>query len=204
MRVEWDIAERERHVVGDAPRIEPLAQSALSEADIDCINEVRAGAGAPKLVGDAPEFMRTMIRHPALFQTQMDMGTALYNGLLPPLERELAILRVGWLCGAPFEWGQHVGIAQRLGMTSDVIERARIGSSAGGWTEHEHAILTGVEELLAHKVLSNETWDTLARTWDEPQLIEFPVLVGQYVATAFLQNTLRVRLEGCAAGLSAA
>jgi len=202
MPIGWDIVERERHVVGEAPRIAPLEQHALSASDIDVINEVRAGAGAGPVIDKAPEYMRMMIRHPRLFRTHMDMGTVLYQGALPAVERELAILRVAWLCGAPYEWGQHVGIARRLGMSAETIERTRQGSAAEGWSAQERAILAGVEELLEHKVLSDETWDVLAQSWDEEQLIEFPMMVGQYVATAYVQNTLRVRLEGCEEGLS--
>ena len=39
------------------------------------------------------------------------------------------------------------------------------------------------------------TWEVLARTWNERQLMEFPVLVGQYFLTALQQNSLRVRLD---------
>lgn len=202
MPIEWDIIERERHVVGEAPRIEPLAFEALSQTDIDAINAVRAGAGAPPVVDTAPEYMRTMIRHPALFRSQMDLGTVLYNGVIPAVERELAILRVAWLCGAPYEWGQHVGIAYRLGISREAVERARQGSDAEGWSEHERAILAGVEELIEDKAVSDATWAILAKSWSEAQLIEFPMLVGQYVATAYVQNTLRSRLEGCEEGLS--
>jgi alkylhydroperoxidase family enzyme len=199
---EWDITARERHVVGDAPRIAPLPQDALSEADVALINAVRAGAGAGPVVDTAPEYMRMMVRHPRLFRSQMDMGAVLYNGALPPVERELAILRLAWLCGAPYEWGQHVGIAHRLGIAPEVVERARQGSSASGWSDHERAILAGVEELLEDKALSDATWDVLAQSWNEQQLLEFPMMVGQYVATAYLQNTLRIRLEGCEEGLA--
>ena len=203
MTTDWetDVTAREQHVVGDRPRIEPVAQEALDPASEALINEIRAAAGAgPAKV--APEYMRTMIRHPRLFRSQMEMGTVLFQGEIPARERELAILRIGWLCGAPYEWGQHVAIAYRVGMSADEIERARQGSGAPGWTAHEKAILTGVEELLADKVLSNATWDTLAESWNEAQLIEFPMMVGQYVATAYVQNTLRIRLEDGNTGLA--
>ncbi|MET1757051.1 carboxymuconolactone decarboxylase family protein [Novosphingobium sp. RD2P27] len=201
MQVDWDIAERQRHVIGEAPRIEPVAQDALDPASIDLINEIRAAAGAgPATI--VPEYMRTMIRHPRVFRCQMELGTVLFQGAIPARERELAILRVGWLCGAPYEWGQHVSIAKRVGISAEEVERARQGSQAPGWSEHERAILAGVEELLESKVLSDATWDTLAGSWDEQQLIEFPMMVGQYVATAFVQNTLRIRMEDGNEGLS--
>lgn len=201
MTIEWDVASREAAVVGAAPRVEPLEAAAIGPAEKAMIDEIRIAAGTEP-TDNPPEYMRTMIRHPRLFRCQMDMGTALYQGDIPAAERELAILRVGWLCGAPYEWAQHVGIAYRLGMTADVVERARRGSQADGWSAHEAAILAGVEELLADKAISDATWAVLARSWNEAQLIEYVMLVGQYVATAIVQNGLRIRLEGCEQGLA--
>jgi 4-carboxymuconolactone decarboxylase len=51
-------------------------------------------------------------------------------------------------------------------------------------------------------MISDETWTVLARTWTERQLIEFPALVGQYVATAYSQNALRIRLGVGKGGLT--
>lgn len=197
----FDIAAREAHVVGEKPRIDPVAQEDIDEAARQLVHEVRAGAGAPP-IDEVPEYMRTVIKHPEIFRCQMQTGTVLFNGRIPARERELAVLRIAWLCRAPYEWGQHVQIAYRVGLDRSAVERARIGSAAPGWTAHEAAIQRGVEELLEDKALSDETWDTLARTWDEAQLIEFPMIVGEYVATALVQNTLRIRLADDNPGLS--
>ena len=189
----FDIAARMAQTVGEGPRVEPLDDSAMSAEARAIVDEVRAGAGAgPATI--VPEYMRTMAHHPALFQRQMEMGATLYNGLIPPRERELAILRVGWLAGAPYEWGEHVRISQRVGVTPDEIERATNGSDAPGWSEHEAAILRGVEELLADFAISERTWATLAKTWNTAQMLEFPSMVGQYVVTAYIQNSVRSRL----------
>lgn len=197
----FDIAAREGHVVGAGPRIEPVPNDGIDAASRRLVDEVRAGAGAPP-IEIVPEYMRTMLKHPEIFRCQMEMGTVLFNGRIPVPERELAILRIGWLCRAPYEWGQHVNIAYRMGMDAQTIARTRIGSAAPGWTAHEAAILRGVEELLEDKALSDATWDALAQTWDEAQMIEFPMMVGQYVATAYVQNTLRIRLEHGNPGLA--
>lgn len=200
-QVDFDIAAREAQVVGDGPRIEPLDDEEIEGEARALVDRIRASAGAGRATV-VPEYMRTVIKNPELFRCQMAMGTALYNGRIPPREREIAILRIGWLCRAPYEFGQHVNIAKRCGLDSNDVERAVEGSSAAGWSEHEAAILRGVEELLENKVLSNETWNVLAKQWDEAQLIEFPMMVGQYVATAFVQNSLRIRLEPDNPGLS--
>lgn len=197
----YDVAARMAQVVGDGPRVQPLDDSEMGAEAREIVDRVRAGAGAgPAAV--VPEYMRTMARHPKLFQAQMEIGAMLYNGLIPPRERELAILRLSWLAGAPYEWGEHVKISQRVGVSKEEIERATNGSDAPGWNEHEAAILRGVEELLADFTLSDKTWNTLAKTWDDAQMLEFPSMVGQYVVTAYVQNSARSRLGEGNTGLS--
>jgi alkylhydroperoxidase family enzyme len=122
------------------------------------------------------------------------MGTAIFKGRIPARDRELAILRIGWLTQSPYEWGEHVRIAQRNGVTPDEVARVTQGSTASGWSAHDGGVLRGVEELLADYALSDATWEILALTWDEAQLIEFPLMVGHYIATGMIQNSLRIRL----------
>lgn len=195
------IAERMAQVVGEGPRIAALDDSEMASETREIVNRIRISAGAG-LASEVPDFMRTMIKHPELFRAQMEMGTVLFKGQIPPRERELAVLRIGWLAGAPYEWGEHVKISQRYGVSRVEIARVQQGSCAPGWSEHEAAILRGVEELLEDFAVSDATWETLAKTWDEAQLLEYPAMVGQYVVTAFVQNSLRSRLAPENPGLS--
>ena len=199
--ITFDIAAREAHVVGEGPRIAAVPNEEIDEESWELVNRVRAATGAGP-IDVMPEYMRTAVKHPAIFRCQMEMGTAIFRGKIPPRERELAVLRCGWLCRAPFEWGEHVDIGKRYGLTDEEVERVTQGSSAPGWSEHEAAILRGVEELIADQALTDATWNVLAKSWDEQQLFEFPMMVGQYVATAFVQNSLRIRLADDNPGLS--
>jgi alkylhydroperoxidase family enzyme len=195
------IAAREAEINGKPQRIEPLGPVALSDEVRGMVTRIRASIGlspSPNI----PEYVMTMIKHPEIFRCQMEMGTAIFKGALSPRERELAVLRVGWLMRAPYEWGEHVDIAKRYGVTADEIERVTQGSAVPGWSEHDAAILRGVEELLSEQAISDETWAVLAMSWNERQLIEFPMMVGQYVATALLQNALRMRLAADNPGLA--
>lgn len=199
--IEVDIAARQAQVVGDGPRIAPIAQDEMSGPTRDLCVDVRAAIG---LTDHAriPEYMRTMVKHPGIFRCHMEMGTAIFKGAIPARERELAVLRVGWMCRAPYEWGEHVDISKRYGVTDAEVERVTQGSRAPGWSAHDAAILRGVEELIDDQAISDATWATLAQSWNEQQLIEFPMMVGQYVATAFVQNSLRMALAGDNPGLS--
>ena len=197
----FDLDSRHAQVVGAGPRIAALADEEMDPQARALVQRTRAAVGARPLAV-VPEYTRLLAKHPEIFRCNLELGTALFRGQLQPRERELTILRVAWLCRAPYEWGEHVAIAKRWGVLEDEIERVTRGSSDPGWTDHQAAILRGAEELIADHSLSDETYVNLARSWSESQLIEYLVVVGQYVATAFLQNSLRVRLTEGNQGLS--
>jgi alkylhydroperoxidase family enzyme len=200
-RLDFDIAAREAQVIGTRQRIAPLAPGDIKDEAKALCAQIRKSFGNadPDVI---PEIIATMLRHPGLYRCQMEMSIELAaRGAIPPRERELAVLRVGWLCRAPYEWGEHVDIAKRYGVTREEIERVTEGSSASGWRDHDRAILRAVEELLGDQSISDETWDVLARGWSEAQLMELPILVGAYYMTALQQNTLKVRLKENSAGL---
>lgn len=195
------IAAREAEITGRPQRIEPLHADEMSGEARELVTRIRASTGGPG-GGDIPEYFLTMVKHPGIFRCQLEMGTVIFKGALPPRERELAVLRIGWLMRAPYEWGEHVDIGKRYGITPEEIERVIVGSAAPGWGEHDAAILRAVEELLGDQTISDSTWAILVKSWDEQQLIEFPMMVGQYVATAYVQNALRMRLGPANPGLT--
>ena len=189
----FDYAARERQVASGDQRIAPLPpEQFTAEA-----KEIAARLGAffgSREQGVAKTFA-TMFKHPGLYRNQLQLGLDLnQNGTLPPREREMVILRTAWLVRSPFEWGEHVRYGKQLGLTSEEIERIAQGSSAPGWNEHDRAVLRGVEELLGDFAVSDGTWETLAKSWNEPQLIELPGLVGAYTLTAMLYSSLRFGL----------
>lgn len=206
-RSEGEARRREEAILGAGPRIPPLRPEELDPASVelvlDMIGAVIDGEEAATFE-NVPEIIPTMLRHPQLFRRSSDLSIELLgSGRLDPRERELVILRIAWLCGAPYEWSEHVEIAKRLGVSSDEIDRITVGSRAKGWSRHESALLCAVEELREDAMISDATWATLAARLDEAQLIELPLLVGQYQATAYFQNALRLRLRPGSRGLEA-
>jgi alkylhydroperoxidase family enzyme len=166
-----------------------------------------AAASSPEMMADLnrlPEIILTMLRHAELFAVHTDLGLQLLaRGALTFRDREFAILRIAWLCQAPYEWGEHVKVGRRFGLTGDDLARVIDGPNASGLDEHERAILRAVDELYGDAMISDATWDTLAKRLDERQLIELPVIVGQYQAGAYYQNSLRLRLHTGNPGLKA-
>lgn len=200
VRTHAEAAARQDEILGPPQRIAPLPSGDFSDEATALALGVRDALGYTEDI--IPEYFATMFRHPGLYRLQMETGAFLLgSGAIPPRERELAVLRVGWLCGAPYEWSAHVDIGRKVGLSAAELERVIAGSAAEGWSDHERAILRGVEELVGDHMISDATWAALARGWDERQLIEFPALVGNYIAVALIQNSLRIRLNEGSLGL---
>jgi 4-carboxymuconolactone decarboxylase len=195
---------RDVRINGNPPRIPPLKPEEFTDEVREMTADLQRAAGVP-VNGYVPDFIATMLRYPELHTAHTDLALLLMaKGALSVRDRELAVCRVGWLCQAPFEWDSHVAMGKRqAGMTDEEIEWVIVGSSAPGWTEHERAVIRSVEELMEDSMISDETWAVLARTLDYKQLLELPILVGQYMGVAFVQNSIRVNLMPGAVGLSA-
>lgn len=201
------IARRHDEVLGQPPRVAPLDREAVAQEVQTATARLRGG-----VVGDPtsppldaiPEIMFTMQRYPKLWDRIIDLTLQIQGpeAVLPMRDRKLAILRTGWLAQAPYEFGEHVNQARRLGFTEEEIRRATIGSQAPGWSEHERAVLRAAEECVSGAMVSDETWATLAATLDDHQLVELLILIGQFFATAIFQNSLRLRLERNNPGLT--
>ncbi|MEY2926354.1 MAG: hypothetical protein RL367_831, partial [Pseudomonadota bacterium] len=144
-------------------------------------------------------------RYPDLWGKIMALSLQMQSdtGVLPPRDRQLAILRTGWLLQAPYEWGEHVRQSKRFGLTSPEIERVMVGSAAPEWNAHERALMKAAEELRSDVMVSDATWDQLSLRLNDGQLFELLALIGQFTSIAYIQNSLRLRLEPGNAGLSA-
>ncbi|HKQ17895.1 MAG TPA: carboxymuconolactone decarboxylase family protein, partial [Solirubrobacterales bacterium] len=176
-----------------APRIPPFAEDEGDPEVIEMLNALPAGADGA--VGEYNIF-RTLARHPDLFRSWLGFGGyLLVGGTLPPRDRELMILRTAVRCRSSYEWGQHVRISLRMGIERETIDRVLDGPGAAGWADHESTLMRAVDELHDDARISDSTWDALADHYDERQLIEVAMLIGQYHMVAFALNSLGVELD---------
>jgi 4-carboxymuconolactone decarboxylase len=169
----------------DEPRLEPLP-----DAEIDPEIRTRLGSG-PIL-----NIFRTLARHPKLMKRWLVFGNhVLGHSTLAPRERELVILRTGWLCRSGYEWGQHVRIARDAGLSDDEIERIALGAEAPGWSELDRALLRATDELRQDAFISDASWQALARHLGEQQLMDLVFTVGQYQLVSMALNSFGVQPE---------
>jgi alkylhydroperoxidase family enzyme len=174
------------------PRIAPISPDEHDDEVDELLGTARVpGADRPQ----AANIFLTLVRNRGLFRRWMPFGGKLLNGKLPARERELAILRVGWLCQAEYEWGQHVIIGKRCGLSDDEIERIKQGADAPGWSPLDAAILRASDELHTDSCISDKTWHELAATYNDAQMIELVMVIGHYHLVSFALNSLGVQLE---------
>jgi alkylhydroperoxidase family enzyme len=179
--------------MSDPPRIPPLADDEGDPEIVEMLNALPPGADGP--VGEYNIF-RTLARHPDLFRSWLPFGGyLLVGGKLPARDRELMILRTAVRCRSSYEWGQHVRISERMGIEREAIDRVPAGPEAEGWSGNESMLMRAVDELHDDSRISDQTWEALGSEYDEVQLIELTMLIGQYHMVAFGLNSLGVELD---------
>ncbi|MBM3492512.1 MAG: carboxymuconolactone decarboxylase family protein [Alphaproteobacteria bacterium] len=139
---------------------------------------------------------RTLARHPKLLKRWMPFANhILFKNTVSFREREILILRIGWLCQAEYEWAQHVLFARRAGLSDAEIERIKQGAQAPGWNERERLLLTATDELRRDACIGQATWQALKQHYSAEQLMDIVFTVGQYNMVSMALNTLGVELD---------
>ena len=109
-------------------------------------------------------------------------------------------MRIGWLCEAEYEWGQHVVIGKVAGLTDVDVRRIAEGPGADGLAEHDRLLLTAVDELHDDACLSDDTWASLSKTYSTKQMMDLVFTVGQYNLVSMALNSFGVQLDPGLAG----
>jgi alkylhydroperoxidase family enzyme len=173
-----------------APRVPPLPKEGRDPKTAELLD------GLSGFNGTELNIFATLAHHPRLLKRWSAFGgVLLYGGALPARERELLILRTGYLCRAPYEWGQHVAIGRAAGLRDEEIARIAAGPDASGWSDADALLLRATDELHADSRIDDATWMALAEQWDDQQLIELCMVVGQYHLVAMTLNSLGVEPE---------
>ena len=172
------------------PRIKPLIESEWTAEQQGILNRYKMPDGR------FPNLLTTLANHPKFFEKYM--GIAPYfasESTLPPREREILILRMGWICRAEFEFGWHTLYGKSAGLTDDEIKRITEGPKAAGWDPFDATLLLAVDELYYDAFITDATWNALAKRYNQQQLMDVVVTVGQYNLVSMLLNSFGVKLD---------
>jgi 4-carboxymuconolactone decarboxylase len=116
------------------------------------------------------------------------------RGLLPARERELVILRTAWNCRSRYEWGQHVEIGLRVGLTDAQIVQLAMTPATFADTRGR-LLLAACDELFRDQAISPSTWQALTAHYNAKRMVEIAILAGHYQMLAGLLNSAGLALE---------
>ena len=109
------------------------------------------------------------------------MLTAVRNQTGIPADlRELVILRVAVLNGAPFEFEAHVPHAQRAGLSSEKIDATRLLQVSEVFGPLERLVLTLTDRMTRDIVVQDALMEELKRHFDAKGLVELAATVAAY------------------------
>ena len=173
----------------DKPRIPALE---AEQWDDDAKDLMKPFAGRGRVLN----IFKTLANHPDLARRWMVFANhILGKSKLAIRERELIILRIGYLCQAGYEWGQHVLIARDAGMTDEEIRTARTGPQTPGLSDLDRLLLTATDELHADAHVSDATWQGLSQHLNTQQLMDMVFTVGQYNLVSMALNSFGVQAD---------
>jgi alkylhydroperoxidase family enzyme len=157
-----------------------------------------------------PEVKQTLAQLPTLlnvfkmmahaetsFRPLVHLGSSiLARQQLPPVLRELAILRVMKLSGCLYEWLQHVSIAMLMGATRMQVDAIEMGEiHAPCFDETEQLVLELATELVHQARCSDALFTRLRHRFSSREIVELVLSIGYYMMIARLVETTAVDIE---------
>ncbi len=126
----------------------------------------------------------------------------LAKSTLPARDRELLILRTGWNCRAPYEWGQHVAIGRATGITDDEV--ARIADRPRRRRDGTRSTPPPPRRRRAARrpgALRRDVRRARRSATTSQQLLDLVFTVGQYHLVSMVLNSLRVERDDGVTGV---
>jgi alkylhydroperoxidase family enzyme len=139
-----------------------------------------------RLVANAPNLLRRFV----------DLANELRHGTqLDPKLRELALLTVGRLTGAEYEFVHHWNMALRLGVRRAQLEQLADFESSAEFNQEERAVMRYASETTSNVRVSDATFQELGRYFDNRRVMELVMNVAIYNAVARIIVPCGVELE---------
>ncbi len=139
---------------------------------------------------------RVMAHCPQVGYYFLRLGNSiLLQGTVPPNLRELAILRVGHIHRAKYEWTHHVPIALRVGVREEQIDALPDWKNSGTFNDRERAVLQYTDEVTQNIRVQGDTFAALRHFLDEEGVVELTTTIGYYGMVCRVLEALQVELE---------
>jgi alkylhydroperoxidase family enzyme len=172
-------------------RLPYLTREELPEGDRDIWDKfVQARGSEPghvhRIVANAPNLLRRFL----------GLADELRNGTeLDPKLRELALMTVGRIAKADYEFLHHWNISLRVGVKREQLEQLAEFEHAPVFNDQERAVMRYAGEVTTNVNVSEATFNSLRGFLDNRRLLELTMNVAFYNAVVRILVPLGVELE---------
>ena len=166
-----------------------MARIAIPEVlDEDLPDEVRDNADALVNV------FRMMLRSPRIATLVVELGSAQFgSGVLPGVDRELAILTCGACFGSAYEASQHEQISGAVGVSAAQRAAIAVGQyDSPDLSPAQRALVAFVAAIAEAPTVPDDVFDAVQLHYSDQQVVEAVILTGYYFLIARVTTVLEV------------
>ncbi|MBI9074712.1 MAG: carboxymuconolactone decarboxylase family protein [Desulfatibacillum sp.] len=139
---------------------------------------------------------KALAHTPKMGRDFLRLGTAILSkGDLSPTLRELAILRIGHVNKAHYEWTQHVRIGKHLGLSEEKIQAVKDWKNSSILNDEEKAVLAYTDDVNANIRASDQIFQKIVDLFGHRIAVELTVTIGYYGAVSRILESLDIQLE---------
>ena len=174
-------------------RLPPLVESELNPAQRALLDALRSGPrGVP--FRSADRSAATCMRPRSATSIQQLAAFCRFKTRLPKRLSEFAILVIGRLWKAQYEFHVHAGEAERAGVKPETIRDLKAGRAPNKAPRDERALYDFVVELHGKRRVSNRNYARVQKLLGDGGIVELLAILGSYTLTCMVLNTFRVPL----------
>ena len=172
-------------------RVPYLNRDDLPEADREIFDRLIEERGQP--VGN---IFRTLAHTPNLLRRFLALGGELRNGTaLDPKLRELALMTVGRLTEAEYEFTHHWNIARRIGVSREQLEHLADFETSSLFNKQERLVMRYATEATRNVKVADATFEAVRKSLDTRRLMELVQNVAFYNMVVRVLVPLGVEVE---------
>ncbi|MGD9894659.1 MAG: carboxymuconolactone decarboxylase family protein [Dehalococcoidia bacterium] len=146
--------------------------------------------------GRVGNLFRTMGHSPQLLHQFMRLGSDIRSKTrLDGRLRELAILTVGRMTNAPYEYVHHIAIGRRVGITEEQIEGLPVWERHPAFSDRERAVLRYAEAVTRDIRVPDEVFVEVRSFLDEEEMVELTMAIAYYNMVVRFLEPMQVELE---------
>lgn len=139
--------------------------------------------------GDVPHLYKMLMHSPVVAEGWLNYLTAIrQKASLPGALRELVIMRVAVLNGAPYEADQHKPIALKLGVTQAQLDALDGWDKSNAFDDTQRAVLAYTDAMTKSIQVPDDVFAAVRKLFKDNELVELTATIAAYnMVSRFLE-----------------